>query len=529
MKHNIFGLAVVALLAGVVTSAAQRPAQTPPPAEPGQPGVTFKAEVNYVEVDARVEDADGKFVSNLGQRDFEVLEDGKPQQITIFSLVNLPVERTMRPLFASKPIEPDVQNNLSGTDGRVYLIVLDDMHVQTLRSTLVKAAAKQFVERYMGANDMAAVVHTSGRSDAAQEFTSNRRLLLNAIDKFMGRKVRSALMGKIEVEAATRGTRDANEKIDDPDAAERGYQARSTLDSLKAFADVMSGVHGRRKAMLLFSEGIDYDINDPFANRDATTIIDSTRDAIAAATRANVAIYGIDSRGLGAGLDDVIDIQSFPEDTSLGLNSSALFNEVRLGQDSLRVLADETGGFAHVNTNDINGTFRRVVDENSSYYVLGYYPANDKRDGRFRKISVRIANQPGLKVMARRGYVAPRGKAPETKLAGPNDASSELREAMSSPIPVGALPMAMTASGFKGPDRNGSVVISTLIAGRELPLVEKDDVFKNDLEVAYMAVDAKGKTFSGDRNTLNLTLKPDTMQRVRQSGFRVISAMDLPP
>ena len=72
----------------------------------------------------------------------------------------------MRPLFASKPIEPDVQTNLSGTNGRVYLIVLDDLHTQPLRSTRVKAAARQFVERYMGANDMAAVVHTSGRADA---------------------------------------------------------------------------------------------------------------------------------------------------------------------------------------------------------------------------------------------------------------------------------------------------------------------------------------------------------------------------
>src|SRR4029453_15517899 len=158
MKHNIFGLSVVALLAGVVTYADQQPAQTPPPVEPGQPGVTFKAEVNYVEVDARVEDADGKFLSTLGQRDFEVLENGKPQQIPIFSLVNLPVERTLRPLFASKPIEPDVQNNLSGTDGRVYLIVLDDLHTQALRSTRVKAAAKQFVARYMGANDLAAML-----------------------------------------------------------------------------------------------------------------------------------------------------------------------------------------------------------------------------------------------------------------------------------------------------------------------------------------------------------------------------------
>ena len=94
---------------------------------------------------------------------------------------------------------------------------------------------------------------------------------------------------------------------------------------------------------------------------------------------------------------------------------------------------------------------------------------------------------------------------------------------MSSPIPVSALAMAMTASVFKGPDKNGSVVISTLIGGRDLPLVEKDNTFKNDLEVAYMAMDAKGKVFPGDRNTVNLAFKPETLQRVRQAGFRVIS------
>ena len=133
------------------------------------------------------------------------------------------------------------------------------------------------------------------------------------------------------------------------------------------------------------------------------------------------------------------------------------------------MLSDETGGFATVNTNDIDGAFRRVVDENSSYYVLGYYPANDRRDGRFRKIEVRV-NKPGLTVRARRGYVAPRGRATEPRLAGPNDASTELRDAMTSPIPVGGLPLAATASVFKGPDRKGSVVVSTLVGGRDLPL-----------------------------------------------------------
>jgi VWFA-related protein len=421
-----------------------------------------------------------------------------------------------------------VQTNLSGYNGRVYLIVLDDLHTQALRSNRVKGAAKQFVERYMGANDVAAIVHTSGRSDASQEFTSNPRLLTNAIDKFIGRKLRSATLNRIDQEVVTRDQRQQGDRINDIDEAERGMNARSTLESLRNFADVMAGVRGRRKALIYFSEGIDYDIHDVFNNRDATTIMDTTRDAIAAATRANVAIYGIDVRGLGAAFDNLTEIQSFPDDPTLGLDSSALHNEVRLGQDSLRVLADETGGFAAVNTNDIEGAFRRVVDENSSYYVLGYYPANERRDGRFRRIEVRV-NKPGVTVRARRGYVAPRGRATEARLAGPNDASTELRDAMTSPIPVSGLALAATASVFKGPDRKGSIVVSTLVGGRDLPLIEREGTFRNDLEIALFAVDTKGKIFSGDRNTVNLNFKPDNVPRVRAAGFRVISALDVPP
>jgi VWFA-related protein len=526
MKTKILGFVLAVFLSGAVTAGQATPPQPPEPAQ--QPGLTFRAEVNYVEVDARVLDAQGKFVTGLSQGDFQVLEDGKPQKITIFSLVNLPIERPARPLFASKPIEPDVQTNISANSGRVYLIVLDDTHTHALRSARVKAAARQFIERHMGINDVAAIVHTSGRADASQEFTNNPRLLLNAVDKFMGRKLRSSLLGRLEEEQRTRDTRQQGERINDPEAAERGYHARNTLESLKNFADVMAGVRGRRKALVYFSEGIDYDITDPFNNRDATTILDTTRDVIAAATRANVAIYGVDVRGLSAGGDDSIEIQSFPQDPTLGLGPNALNDEVRLGQDSLRVLSDETGGFAVVNNNDVAGALSRLVEENSSYYILGYYSDNERRDGRFRKIDVRV-NKPGLTVRARRGYAAPRGKVQETKLSGPNDASPELREAMSSPVPVGGLPLAATAAVFKGPDKKGSIVVSALIGGRDLSLVEKDGTFRNDLEVAFLAVDEKGKSFPGDRNTLKLELKPDTVPRVRSGGFRVVSSLELPP
>src|SRR5207237_1630930 len=117
--------------------------------------------------------------------------DGKSQTISAFTMVDIPVERADRPLFAESPIEPDVKTNERPFDGRVYVMVIDDLHTRFGRSQRVKLAAKQFIERRLGANDLMAVVHTAGSTDANQEFTSNKRLLLAAVDKTQGRKLDS--------------------------------------------------------------------------------------------------------------------------------------------------------------------------------------------------------------------------------------------------------------------------------------------------------------------------------------------------
>src|SRR5690349_17331283 len=126
-------LLLVTLMAAAVTMRAQGQ-----PQPPQQPPITFRAEINYIEVDARVLDQQGKFVTGLKPEDFQVFEDGKPQKVSAFSLVNIPLERAARPLFASKPIEPDVRNNMQAADGRIYVIMLDDLHTSPLRSPRVK-------------------------------------------------------------------------------------------------------------------------------------------------------------------------------------------------------------------------------------------------------------------------------------------------------------------------------------------------------------------------------------------------------
>jgi VWFA-related protein len=495
--------------------------------DPQIPPVTFKVEVNYVEVNAVVMDQTGNFVRNLAKNDFQILEDGRPQAISTFALVDIPVERAERALFASQPIEPDVHSNAREFDGRLYILLLDDIHTNALRSVRVKAAAKRFIDRHLGANDLAAVVTTSGRSDASQNFTTNRRLLNQAVDRFMGRKLQSATLSTIQ-EALRAPLRAAGQRPGDPEEMERAYNARQALRSLKQLAEFMGGVRGRRKALIFISEGIDYDIYDVFGNRSASTILEDTRDAIGAATRANVSIYAVDARGLTSLGDEAIEIGSTVSDLP-GLGTQSLQDELRRSQDSLRVVADETGGFATVNTNDFLASFQRIVDDNSSYYVLAYYPTNDRRDGKFRTIDVRVS-RPGLVVRARKGYVAPRGRAPSVK---PGDsvpgASVAMREVLDSPIQTRGLTMRVAPATFKGAAPNASIAMTVELVGPELTFQQRDGTFNDAIEVTFLFADADGKIKAADRTTLKLALKPDTHGVVTAGGLRVQMRAAVPP
>jgi VWFA-related protein len=499
--------------------------QNPPPApQPQQP--TFKLRVDYVEVDVVVTDRQGNLVRDLKKEDFQVLEDGKAQAVTNFTLVDIPIERADRPLFAANPIEPDVKTNERPFDGRVYVMVIDDLHTRFGRSQRVKIAAKQFIERRLGANDLMAIVHTAGPTDASQEFTSNKKLLLASVDKTQGRKLDSATANKTNEFYRTRDQRSTGDPLNDPEDAERAYNARNTLETIRNVAEWFASVRGRRKSILLVSEGIDYDINDVITSNGsnhfgASMVLDATREAVAAATRSNVAIYGIDPRGLTDLGDESIEIQAYPDDTTVGVGPGSLQNELRLAQDSLRVLSDETGGFAVVNRNDFANAFDRIVQDNSSYYVLAYYPP-DPRPGRNHRIQVRVT-RPGVTVRARKGYLTP--KKVDASTANKGVATPEVREALDSPLPVSGLTMRVFASPFKGTAPNASVLLGVELNGRDLQLSPTDKI-----QLSYLAIDASGKVRGGNTDALQMaSLKPETKTRIEQTGLRLLTRLDLPP
>ena len=196
MQTRWLAALVLTPVVGVVLWAQQAPA----PADGLQePQVTFRLDVDYVEVDAVVTDAEGNIVRGLTADDFEVLEDDEPQAVEAFTFVDLPVERAPPPLFAEIPIEPDVRSNAVPFEGRLYILVLDDYNTMALRTARVRAAARRFVEEHIGENDLAAVLHTSGRPNASQDFTNNRPLLLTAIDQFAGRKTQISSLERFDI------------------------------------------------------------------------------------------------------------------------------------------------------------------------------------------------------------------------------------------------------------------------------------------------------------------------------------------
>jgi VWFA-related protein len=534
--QRLFSCVRFVLLSGLflgLAGAGPHGQQAPPSAvQPDRqvPPVTFRVEINYVEVDAVVADKKGDFVSGLQQGDFQVFEDGKPQSITNFSLVEIPIERPETPLFAKQPIEPDVQSNVKPFDGRVYVIVLDDLHVDPMHTPMVRSAAKKFIQNALGANDVAAVVNMQGT--ASQDFTGNKRLLLAAVDHFMGKALRSATENKIDDYNMTSGSpAGATKTPRDTDDMERSYNATTTLGSLAQLAEYVSGIRGRRKAMVFFSEGIDYDINDVISNQGASDVLQRTRDVIASATRGNVSIYCIDPRGLGAPAGVGADAPSPPMDAdpSLKLDARGMQDEVRLQLDSLRVLADETGGFAALNSNDFAGSFARIQKDNSSYYVLGYYPTNDRRDGKFRKIEVRVT-KPGLEVRARKGYVAPRGGKAAQPVQAKEGTSPLLAEVLNSPLQMSGFRLTAFAAPFKGRAPNASVLLVVQTQGSDFAFKPKADRFDDSLELSVIAVDEQGgKVKGGVRHSLAMPLKPQNEALVARTGLRVTSRFDIPP
>ena len=534
-----------------------------PRAQTAQP--RFRTEVNVVEVDASVVDDQGHPVSGLTAADFEVLEDGQPQKIVSFSRVDIALTAAPQFLGVDHPVSPDVRSNREPASGRLYVVVLDDMNINPLRIETVRSVAREFIDSYFGAGDIAAVMYTSGRIDASQDFTTDPQLLVASIDKFMGRGVQSSAMEAAEKyysDRLTIETDPSNGKLD-PDKAEQlaadmqdarsrtlGKSAKPTVDiqdferaqrvitvfdTIRTLAESLAPLSGRRKSVVMFSEGFNYQLTEPFGMRSVSDVLRATQDTLNAAARANVSFYTIDPRGLdGAGTDFM---QMSGPGMPNGATQTAIREELQRSQDSLRVLAEETGGFASLNTDSFASAFDRIVQSNSQYYVLGYAAPQHPQDGRFHSIEVRV-KRPGVKVTARRGYASLRDETledrtkreaerlvREAKRPNADKTSTALRNVLGGALEQKGLGVSVHAAPFRHSDKEASVALAIEIDGAGLPLSPP-----GKLELSFYDVNDRGRAGNGVRKEIDLLpLKPDTLARIKSHGLRLNPRVTLAP
>lgn len=473
-----------------------------------QPQPTFRVRVDAVEIDASVTDASGNPVTNLTADDFEVLEDRKPQVITSFTLVNIPVERIERPLFGGQPIEPDVISNRNG-EGRVYVFVLDEVAPEQALRT--RRFLRRFIEQYFGANDVAAVSFLGrARAADAQGLTSNARLLLESIDKFTGGFPQ-------EPASIDPGGVTGQNQLAAP-VTEAMLLERNSMASLRSIAEAVAEIKGRRKMLLLFSHNLSVNMQRVIDYSGGTLSLpeEDAHKAITAATRSNVTIYSIDPRGLSAdgGLGESETAPTIATDMDHRMNMDAL--------------ARVTGGFALTNTNSFDQAFARIVRENSSYYVLGYSSTNDRRDGRYRRLEVRV-KRPGLQVRTRGGYLGPMGRdRPPVDPPQKTPLTASVTNAVRSPVATAGIPLRVFAAPYKSAQGEASIALAFEMDGNAFTLAERNGLMMGGVEVSYLAVDAHNKIRPGEYHIGDLSLKPDTYDRLRQKGLRVLSEMHLP-
>jgi VWFA-related protein len=346
------------------------------PASSQDPPV-FRSEITFIEVDVFVTDRSGAFVRDLTKDDFSVLQDGEPQEVSTLAFVDLPLP-SVRAITSSPVDEPRPLRSADPSEGRIYALLLDSPTIITRGPTRgteydairrIQRVATQFLEEALGEDDRMSVVHVQSRPEhPVQDLTDSRPHLRAAINGLgsLSQPAAMQLLGRqLQVRAIVNGFRAIEE------ASER-----------------LGAIDGRRKAILWVGGRAPFP-DQGYDAAEAGAILFARRDAIRAAARNNVAIYPIDPDGLS---------------TRTGAGEL-----MRVG--GLRDVAVDTGGIALVNTNNFTGGFERIVRDNSTYYLLGYYPSTDHTDGRFHEISVRV-NRPGVTVRARRGYFASEGRTP---------------------------------------------------------------------------------------------------------------------
>jgi VWFA-related protein len=529
--------------------APQTQAQEPPP---GPPTTTFPAQVEQVTVDVVVADKKGGPVSGLTKDDFLILEDGAPQTVVSFDAIQVPPSPSDKP----KPA-PRVSTNASKEErtGRSFVVVFDDINLTPAMSHRAKGAVAEFLKSGVREGDRVLLVATGGGAWWSARMEAGRDQLLELLKRLDGRYIPDTsperitdweamrinlfrdpqVMERVRRRFDTYGVTQRNSTdsraqndlsgLEDPFVTARAtevyFQAttrnRITLEVLERVLNALGESRGR-KSVILVSRGFIYDPN-----------LDEFKRVVQASRRSNAAIYFLDTRGL-EGLPMAMTAQFGPaiDERDIGF----AFTENIEASEGAESVAADSGGFSVRNTNDLGKGIKKIADESRMYYLIGYSPTNMARDGKFRKIQVKLApsaQRKGLQVRARRGYYAPSdGKTALSPKPGAVDPA--LQAAVDSPFDRDEIPLRMTAYVFDETLLGKSqVLVATDLDVRSLTFEEKEARFLDTVEFLLVVAHRETGEFFRYDQRVDLKLQATTRQKLQKTWFPIVRDFELKP
>ena len=489
-------------------------------------GYTFKAQSELVLVNVSVRDRNGNLVRDLKPEDFTILEDNKPQKVSTFDVENMqnaPAVETataeqvnllsVAPKKATAVPEDALLSKQAQAikDRRLIILFFDLSSMEPDEIERSAKAAQNYVDKQMQPADLVAVVSLGSSITLNQDFTSDRALLKKALEGFnlgAGAGFEEGSVG------TTEGTADNGNSFTVDDTEYNIFNTDRRLEALRTVAQQVASVP-QQKALIYFSSGMD---------RTGIENESELRSATNAAVLANMAIYTMDIRGLQA-----LPPGGAAQNASLRgvspYNGQSTLNDLNSNfttQETLVSLSVDTGGRSYLDSNDFSRVFRGVQQDMEMYYLLGYHSTNTARDGKFRRITVRV-NRPGLKLEYRKGYYA----AADFKHSNKDDRERQLQEELASDLPSTDLPLYLATGYFRLADNRYYVPISLIVPGSAIPFTRNRDQDKATLDVLGLVTDAKNFPVGRIRDTVKLAV--NAANEVQRKNVQYDNGITLPP
>jgi len=554
---------------GVLLPPSLTAAQTPAPAErqasaPAQEAAAsksdqvFPSQIELVTVDVVVVDKKGQAVPGFKASDFQVYEDGKLQTITSYESVALPTAPAGAPREASAAARVSSNQGAQARSYRTFVVVFDDIHLSQGQAFRAKAAVAEFLRRGLREGDVVSLIATGGGAWWTARMPEGREELLTILKRLTGRYYAETSPDRVtdyeamriveyddqEVAYQVQRRFDAYGAVGRDRAPDRQYadtlsttsavglidpyvrsrsvevnrqsieRRRITMRIMTRALQALGSVRGR-KAMVLVSQGFVYQPD-----------FKEMREVVEASTRVNVPIHFIDTRGLEALPDFMTSTFTVNVDVQ---DTVAAIADITREADGSANLALDTGGLVFKNTNDLTGRLLQVSDESRVYYLLGYQPSNTLRDGKFRKIEVRLKAESikGLKLRARRGYFAPL-EARVTPAASPTDPA--VIRALDAPFELRDVPLRVEDFCFdEAQSKRVSVMMAVEVDLAALQLGDAEGRKRGDAAFVMELQHLESGEYSRIDEKIEMAMLPETYERLLREGYLVTRDFTLAP